>query len=204
MLFFLDLAGVTVFAVSGALAGLHRGLDLLGVIVLAAVTAIGGGTLRDVLLGRTPIFWVAAPVYLYVILATALLTFVVPDFFMGLGSPMLVADAFGLGLFAISGAQIAEAQHRSWIVVVLMGTITGVAGGVMRDLLSGVVPVLLRRDIYASAAMIGIVIYVGLRRGRVKQSLALPIATIIVVAVRLLALRYGWQLPNAQSLGRSP
>src|SRR3984957_19410245 len=202
MLYFFDLAGVTVFAISGALAGLHRGLDLLGIVVLASVTAIGGGTLRDVLLSRTPIFWVAAPSYLYVILVAALLTFVAPGFFIGLGSPMLIADAFGLGLFAISGAQVAEAQNRSWIVIVLMGTMTGVAGGVIRDLLSGVVPVLLRRDIYASAAMVGIVVYLLLRRWRhLRQSLALPIAVAIVVTVRLLALRYGWQLPTAQSIG---
>ena len=202
MLYILDLAGVTVFAISGALAGLHRGLDLFGVVVLASVTAIGGGTLRDVLLSRTPIFWVAAPSYLYVILVAALLTFVAPGFFIGLGSPMLIADAFGLGLFAISGAQVAEAQNRSWIVIVLMGTMTGVAGGVIRDLLSGVVPVLLRRDIYASAAMVGIIVYLLLRRWRhLRQSLALPIAVAIVVTVRLLALRYGWQLPTAQSIG---
>jgi uncharacterized membrane protein YeiH len=202
MLYILDLAGVTVFAISGALAGFHRGLDLFGIVVLASVTAIGGGTLRDVLLSRTPIFWVAAPSYLYVILVAALLTFVAPGFFIGLGSPMLIADAFGLGLFAISGAQVAEAQNRSWIVIVLMGTMTGVAGGVIRDLLSGVVPVLLRRDIYASAAMVGIIVYLLLRRWRhLRQSLALPIAVAIVVTVRLLALRYGWQLPTAQSIG---
>lgn len=201
MLYILDLAGVAVFAISGALAGLHRGLDLLGVLVLASVTAIGGGTLRDVLLSRTPVFWVAAPSYLYVILVTGILASVAPGFFAGFGSPMLIADAFGLGLFAISGAQVAEAQNRSWIVIVLMGTMTGVAGGVIRDLLSGVVPVLLRRDIYASAAVVGIVVYLLLRRWRhLKQSFALPIAVVIVVAVRLLAIRYGWQLPRAESM----
>src|SRR5580698_6749849 len=139
MLYAFDLAGVAVFAISGALAGLHRGLDLLGVVVLASVTAIGGGTLRDVLLARTPVFWTANPAYLYVILVAALLAFIAPDYFTGLQHPMLIADALGLGLFSISGAQVAEEQKRPWIVVVLMGTMTGVAGGVTRDLLSGVV-----------------------------------------------------------------
>ena len=196
MLYILDLAGVAVFAISGALAGLHRDLDLFGIVVLASVTAIGGGTLRDLLLNRTPVFWVAAPSYLYVILVAALLTFIAPGYLVGLERPMLIADALGLGLFAISGAQVAESQRRPWIVVILMGTMTGVAGGVIRDLLSGVVPVLLRRDIYATAAVAGISAYLLLRRCRLDQPLALPISIFIVVAVRLLAIRYGWQLPS--------
>jgi uncharacterized membrane protein YeiH len=109
----LDLTGVAVFAISGALAGVHRGLDLFGIAVVAAVTAIGGGTLRDLVLHRHPAFWVNDPRYLYVILAATVAAVVGEGYLPSLESGLLVADAIGLGLFALSGAQIAEGERRS-------------------------------------------------------------------------------------------
>jgi uncharacterized membrane protein YeiH len=191
----LDLLGVAVFAVSGALAGLHRGLDLFGVTVLASVAAIGGGTLRDILLNRHPVFWIRDPKYLYTILAATALTVLGQNYLPSLETGLLVADAFGLGLCALSGAGIAEASGETRIVVVLMGTMTGVTGGVMRDLLSGVIPVLLRRDIYATAAIAGICLYLLMQRAGVKRSWAFVTGIVSVVAVRLLAITFGWQLP---------
>jgi uncharacterized membrane protein YeiH len=191
----LDLVGVAVFAVSGALAGIHRGLDLFGAAVLAAVTAIGGGTLRDVLLGRHPVFWIKDPRYLYVILAATALA-IAAQGVLPLEHALLIADACGLGLFALSGAQVAEAGRHRAIVVVLMGTMTGVAGGVVRDVLSGTVPVLLRRDIYATAAIGGVCLYLVLQRAGLPRSWAFLIGIASVVTVRLLALAYGWQLPQ--------
>jgi uncharacterized membrane protein YeiH len=108
---------------------------------------------------------------------------------------LLVADAFGLGLFALSGAQIAEADRHAWIVVVLMGTMTGVAGGVVRDLLSGVVPLLLRSDIYATAAIAGICLYLLMQALGLKRFWAFILGVVSVVAIRLLAIAFGWQLP---------
>jgi uncharacterized membrane protein YeiH len=108
LLYVLDLIGVAVFAVSGALAGSRRGLDLFGIAVLAAVTAIGGGTVRDLLLDRHPVFWVKNPLYLYVILAATAIAVLGATYISNLETPLLVADAVGLGLFALSGAQIAE------------------------------------------------------------------------------------------------
>jgi uncharacterized membrane protein YeiH len=166
ILFLLDLTGVVVFAISGALAAGRAGLDLLGVLVLAAVTAIGGGTLRDVLMNRHPIFWMAKPIYLIVICAAGILTVVCAGAFPPLPHVFLVADAFGLGLFAISGAQAAEDAKLSPIIVVLMGMITGSAGGLIRDLLTAKIPLLLQRDIYATAAAGGIVLYLILRACR--------------------------------------
>ncbi len=191
----LDLLGVAVFAISGALAGLHRGLDLFGVTVLASVAAIGGGTLRDILLNRHPVFWIRDPKYLYTILAATALTILGQNYLPSLETGLLVADAFGLGLCALSGARIAEASDQTRIVVILMGTMTGVTGGVMRDLLSGVIPVLLRRDIYATAAIAGICLYLLMQRAGVKRSWAFVAGIVSVVAVRLLAITFGWQLP---------
>jgi uncharacterized membrane protein YeiH len=195
LLYVLDLTGVAVFAISGALAGVHRGLDLFGIAVVAAVTAIGGGTLRDLVLHRHPAFWVNDPRYLYVILAATVAAVVGEGYLPSLESGLLVADAIGLGLFALSGAQIAEGERRSWIVIVLMGTMTGVAGGVIRDLLSGVIPVLLRRDIYASAAIAGIVLYLLLQSAGVRRQWAFIIGILSIVTLRLLARALNWQLP---------
>jgi uncharacterized membrane protein YeiH len=195
----LDLVGVAVFAVSGALAGLHRGLDLFGAAVLAAVTAIGGGTLRDVLLGRHPVFWIKDPRYLYVILAAAAVAMGAQGVLPSVERALLIADACGLGLFALSGAQVAEAGGHSAVVVVLMGTMTGVAGGVVRDVLSGTVPVLLRRDIYATAAIAGVCLYLLMLSLRMRRSWAFLGGIALVVTLRLCALAYDWQLP---ALGR--
>jgi uncharacterized membrane protein YeiH len=195
LLYVLDLVGVAVFAISGALAGIHRGLDLFGVAVLAAVAAIGGGTTRDVLLDRRPVFWLKDAKYLYTILAAAALTIAAQRYLPSVQIALLVADAFGLGLVALSGAQIAEAAGFPRLVIILMGTMSGVTGGVMRDLLSGVVPLLLRRDIYATAAIAGICLYLVLQAAGVKRPWPFLIGIASVVASRLLAIAYHWQLP---------
>jgi uncharacterized membrane protein YeiH len=192
LLYVLDLVGVAVFAISGALAGIHRGLDLFGVAVLAAVTAIGGGTVRDVTLNRHPVFWVQDPNYLYVILLATLGVVLAESEVSSLETGLLVADAVGLGLFALSGAQIVEKDNHAWIVVILMGTMTG---GVIRDLLSGVVPLLLRRDIYATAAIGGITLYLILQRIGVTRPQAFVVGLASTVTLRLLAIAFHWQLP---------
>ncbi len=195
LLYVLDLIGVAVFAISGALAAGRQSLDLLGVLVIASVTAIGGGTLRDLLLNRHPIFWIRNPVYLVVIWAAALLTV----FYVGLYPPpdnaLRLADAAGLALFAMSGAQIAEAAGLSPIIVVLMGTMTGVAGGVLRDILTAQIPLILRGEIYATAAIVGIALYLVLQALGVNRAWAFGTGLIAVVALRLLSIVWGLSLP---------
>jgi uncharacterized membrane protein YeiH len=195
LLYVLDLIGVAVFAVSGALAGSRRGLDLFGIAVLAAVTAIGGGTVRDLLLDRHPVFWVKNPLYLYVILAATAIAVLGATYISNLETPLLVADAVGLGLFALSGAQIAEQDGHAGIVIVLMGTMTGVAGGVVRDILSGIVPMLLRRDIYATAAIAGVFLYLLIQKLGMARAWASIIAMLFIVALRLVSVACNWQLP---------
>jgi uncharacterized membrane protein YeiH len=153
LLYYFDLAGVAVFAASGVLAARDRNLDLLGVIVVAAITAIGGGTLRDLLLNRHPIFWITDAWYLVIIIASALLTVAYVRVRPAPGATLLVADALGLALFALSGAQLAEAAQCPALIVVLMGTMTGVTGGVLRDVITAQVlrPALfetLRRELF--------------------------------------------------------
>jgi uncharacterized membrane protein YeiH len=192
----LDLLGVAVFAVSGALAAGRVGLDLLGVVVIAALTAVGGSTLRDLLLNRHPISWIGDPTYLVVVAVAALLTVVYVGYRPVPDHALLVADAFGLALFAMSGAQVAEGAGLSPIIVVLMGTMTGVAGGVLRDVLSGQIPLILRRDIYATAAIAGITLYLVLQALGARRTWAFGVGLLLVAAVRLLAILWGWQLPT--------
>ncbi len=195
MLYVLDLLGVAVFATSGALAAGRARLDLLGVVVIASVTAIGGGTLRDLLLNRHPIFWIRDPTYLVITTAAAVLTVLAMRLHAPPGNALLVADALGLALFAISGAQIAEAAGLSPIIVVLMGTMTGVAGGVLRDVLTAQVPLILRGDIYATAAIAGIALYLALRALGVPGPWAFGVGLAAVATLRLLAIVWHLRLP---------
>ena len=195
ILYLLDLVGVAVFAVSGVLAARNRGLDLLGVIVIAAITGIGGGTLRDFLLNRYPIFWITDTQYLTVIIASALLTVAYVRVRPPPGKALLVVDAVGLALFALSGAQVAEAAQCPAIIVVLMGTMTGVAGGVLRDVITAQVPLILRRDIYATAAIVGVALYLLLQALGLQRSAAFGVGMAMVIALRLLAIHWGLQLP---------
>ena len=196
LLYTFDLIGVAVFAVSGALAAGRKGLDLIGVVVLAMVTAIGGGTIRDVLLDRHPIFWLANPTYPLVITAAALGTVAYARTWRPPESALLVADALGLALFSVSGAQIAERAGVPVVGGVLLGTVTGAAGGAVRDVLSAEIPLVLRRgDLYASAAIAGTAAYFGLEALGVGRTAATLAGMAIVAAVRLAAIWWQLRLP---------
>ena len=144
----IEFAAVAVCACSGVLAAAGQRFDLFGILVLATVTALGGGTIRDLCLGAYPIFWVQDPDYIVTSLVAALLTFLAARFVRMPHRVLLIADAFGLALFAIVGTEKALAMQPSGVIAVLMGVITGVAGGVMRDVLRREVPVVFRPEIY--------------------------------------------------------
>lgn len=200
ILYLLDLIGVAVFAISGVLAASRSGLDLLGGFALAALTAIGGGTLRDVLLNRHPIFWIRDARYLLVILAAAALTMVYIAFLPPPGNGLLIADALGLALFAISGAQIAEAAGLSPLIVVLMGAMTGTAGGMLRDVMSARVPLIFQQDLYATAAIAGIVVYLVLQKLNLPRSVAISVGVAVILGMRVLAVVWGLHLPRLQAM----
>ena len=195
LLYYFDLAGVAVFAASGVLAARGRDLDVFGVLVVATITAIGGGTVRDLLLDRHPIFWVTDPKYAVVIIVATVLTLAYLRVRPPPGATFLVADAVGLALFSLSGAQLAEAAHCPALVIVLMGTMTGVTGGALRDVITAQVPLVLRREIYATAAVLGIALYLVLGALDVPRPLAVGAGMITVVALRLLAIRWDLHLP---------
>jgi uncharacterized membrane protein YeiH len=196
LLYTLDLIGVAVFAISGALAAGRKHLDLLGVIVLGLVTAVGGGTIRDVLLGRHPIFWLADSAYIVVIIASALMTIAYVRWRPPPAGALLYADAIGLAMFSVTGAQIAERAGLPAVAGIVLGTVTGAAGGAVRDVLSAEIPMVLRRgNLYASAAILGTSVYFILASAGIGRSSATWAGMFIVLAVRLASIRFGLQLP---------
>lgn len=196
----LDLFGVAVFAISGALAAGRKGMDLLGVLVLAMVTAIGGGTIRDVLVDRQPIFWLFDRAYLIVILAAAMLTVAWvrwgPSWRFSGGTVLLIADALGLALFAVSGAQVAERVGLPPFAGIVLGTITGAAGGALRDVLSAEVPMILQRgNLYASAAIAGTGTYFLLVALGAPRPMPTLVGMGVVAGVRLASIWWRLHLP---------
>ncbi len=198
MLIALELIGLVAFAASGALAAVRARLDVFGVVVVALATALGGGIVRDVLLGVAPPTTLRTWPYLTAGAVTALVVFRFHPHLARLRVPILIADAVGLGLFATSGTAIALQHGAPVYTACLVGMTTGIGGGVVRDLLLREIPVVLRRDIYALAALVGAGL-VGL--GHVVHLPQIPttaVAAAAVVIVRLLALRLRWNAPIAR------
>lgn len=192
----LDHIGVAVFAISGALAARRQHMDPFGVLVLATATAIGGGTIRDVLLSGQEVFWIEAESYLHVILIASLITLFLP---LPEGSPLkllTLADAAGLALFTVGGLERALAVNASPTVSVIMGVLTGVAGGMLRDMLAGQVPLILRKEIYASASIIGGISYFLLSYAGVSMQWNAVAAMLICFVIRLAALRWHLSMPS--------
>jgi uncharacterized membrane protein YeiH len=190
-----DLLGVAVFAVSGALAAGRKRLDLLGVVVIATVTAIGGGTTRDVLLDRHPVFWVADPGYLVVITLAALGTVAWSRRYRVPGDALAIADALGLAFFVIGGAQIAEALALPAISIIVMGVITGTFGGLVRDVLTNEIPLILRPgELYATTAIVGVACYLLLALA-LPRPMAAAGGMVTIVLLRLASILWGLRLP---------
>lgn len=191
----LDLLGVGVFAISGVLAAGRKRLDLLGVGTVAAATAIGGGTVRDLLMNRT-VFWFADPSYLIAIIVAAALTMLYVRFRHPPERQLDIADAMGLALFAISGAQIAEAAQLSALIVVVVATITATFGGVLRDLLCNEIPQILQHgNIYASTVIVGSALYVLLQRLGIDRELATLLGMAMIFGLRVAAMVWNLRLP---------
>ena len=195
----LELLGVAVFAVSGVLAAGRKGLDVLGIAIVAVVTAIGGGTLRDVLLGRHPIFWMADPTYLWVILIATGATLVFVRFRQAPSRALLAANALGLAFFTIGGVQVAEQAGQSPAIALLMGTITGVAGGVVRDVLTAEIPLIMRPGrLYATTAIAGAGVYLALVAGGLTRDWAALAGMGTTALIRFAAIIWGLELPTVR------
>ena len=194
--YLIDLIAVGVFAVSGCLAAGRKSLDLVGVFVIAVATAVGGGTVRDLLLDRHPIFWIADANFLYVIAAAVVLTLLYVRLLPPPDQILRIADSVGLSIYAIVGAAFTEDQGRPAVVAVAMGTLTATAGGVLRDLLCNDIPILFREGyLYATAAAAGAACYV-LTQDALGRDGAAYLGMVVVAVLRLGSIVWKWNLPR--------
>ena len=183
------------FAVSGALEAARKQLDIVGFLFVAAVTGIGGGTLRDVLLDRGPVFWVHEPIYLWVTSIAAVATFLIAPHIQRRAVALLWADALGMAVFCVLGARTALDAGAGPAVAVLMGTMTATFGGLIRDVVCTETPLLLKREIYATAAAAGAALLVAGEALGLPVQLATGLGLALAFAIRALALGYGLSLP---------
>jgi uncharacterized membrane protein YeiH len=196
LLYWAGLSAVAVNALTGVLDAGRKQMDLIGVVMVGGATALGGGTVRDVLLGR-PVFWIADQLYLIIALAATLVVFFAVRNLRLPPRLFLIPDAFGLALFSIVGTQIALEWQAPWLVASLLGVITGVVGGVLRDVLCNEVPLIfVRGELYASAAWAGALVLVGLQEWGVSPVVAMWAGMATVLAVRLAAMAFRITLPT--------
>ncbi|WMN63249.1 TRIC cation channel family protein [Vibrio parahaemolyticus] len=197
LLYMIDLFGTAIFAVSGVLLAGRLKMDPFGVIVLGSVTAIGGGTIRDMALGATPVFWITDTTYLWVIFITCLLTMILVRRPKRLAWWVLpVSDAIGLAVFVGIGVEKALAYNASGMVAVIMGVITGCGGGIIRDVLAREVPMVLRSEVYATACIIGGIFHTMAVSMGYDHSTALLAGVISTLVIRLGAIRWHLSLPT--------
>lgn len=194
-----DLAGTFVFALSGAIVGVRHRLDLFGVLVLSFAAGNAGGVTRDLIIGATPPAAIRDWRYVAVSIFAGLITFFWYRSISRLSSPVLVFDAAGLALFAVAGADKALAFHAGPVAAILLGMLTGIGGGMTRDVLVNEVPAVLRTELYAVAALIGAAAVVIGRMLHLPSTGAAVVGAILCFGLRFMAMRRGWQLPVARS-----
>jgi uncharacterized membrane protein YeiH len=194
-----DLTGTFVFALSGATAAVKHKLDAFGIFVLCFVTGNAGGITRDVMIGAIPPAAISEWRYVAVSILAGLIVFFAYPLINRLRSPVQLFDAAGLGLFCVAGAEKALAFHAGPVAATLLGMVTGIGGGMIRDVLVMEVPSVLRTELYAVAALLGAAFTVVGQRLGMPSQVAAPTGAALCITLRLLALRYGWQLPVARS-----
>lgn len=198
-LLIIDILGTFSFAVSGAFLAMQKKLDPFGVLVLSFVTAIGGGTLRDIMIGNLPVGWLRNETATIVIFSSAIATMFFGRFLKQLTTTLFLFDALGLGLFTIVGIELGIDKHFSIGVCIALGTITACFGGVIRDVLLNDVPLLFRKEIYAMACIAGGLIYFLLKKINLNTDVAKTLCILIIFTIRVLAVRYRLSLPRFYS-----
>lgn len=189
------LVAITAEAMSGALAAGRRNMDVFGVAVIAFVTALGGGTIRDMVLGHYPIGWTQHPEYVYLVISAGLLTTLVARHMHHLKRVFLLLDAMGLIAFSLIGCNVAMELNYPPVVVVMAGMLTGISGGILRDVLCNQVPVVFRRELYASVSLAVCLLLLGLTALDVNQNISTAVCFAAGLALRMAAVRFQWRLP---------
>ena len=199
MFYTIDILGTIAFAISGVLIAFNKKMDLFGILIIAFVTAVGGGTLRDLLIGETPVSWMKDMTYTYVIFGSALFAILFRSKINYLRTSLFLFDTIGIGLYTLVGIEKGIIAGLHPIICIALGTITAVFGGVLRDILCNEIPVVFRKEIYATACILGGVTYFILSNFAIKDNIVFIIAVIVVIATRLLAVKFKIALPNIYS-----
>src|SRR6476620_10744488 len=192
----LDLIGTFVFALSGAVAAREKGLDIFGIFSIAFIVACGGGIIRDLCIGAMPPAGLTNWLYLVMVVAATLIGIGFYRWVNIFNQPVLLFDALGLSVFAVSGARKAIVFGHNYEVAILLGTVTAVGGGVIRDILLARIPVILKKEIYASAAMVGAMLVIAGDYLRYSKEIVSAIAIIVCFGLRFLGLHFHWNLPS--------
>lgn len=192
----LDLLGTVAFAISGALAAMNRKLDLFGIFIIAFVTAIGGGTIRDALIGNTPVMWMQNTIYIYLIGVVTIIAIIFRNKIYYLKTSLFLFDTIGLGIFTITGVETGIRNGLEPIVCITLGVMTGTFGGVIRDILCNEIPVIFRKEIYATASIAGAVVFIFLLGLNVDTNIIYIVTSLIIIIIRLVVVKYKISLPT--------
>ena len=196
MFYTIDILGTIAFAISGVLIAFNKRMDLFGILIIAFVTAVGGGTLRDLLLGDVPVSWMTDITYSYVIIGSAIFAIVLRNKINYLRTSLFLFDTIGIGLYTVVGVEKGINAELHPLICIASGTITASFGGVIRDILCNEIPVIFRKEIYATACILGGVVYFLLIKLPIDTNVVFIISGSVVIAIRLLAVKFKIGLPS--------
>ncbi|MFS4456853.1 trimeric intracellular cation channel family protein [Maribacter sp. 2304DJ31-5] len=192
----IDILGTVAFAISGVLVAMEKKLDVFGVFIIAFVTAVGGGTLRDLLIGNTPVGWMKAPIYIFTILITVIVAILFVHQLKHFRKSLFLFDTIGIGLYTMIGIEKGLLAELTPIICIALGTMTASFGGVIRDILCNEIPVIFRKEIYATVCILGGIIYFVLIQFPIDGTIAYIAGILSIIAMRLLAVKFKISLPN--------
>ncbi|MFV8359272.1 trimeric intracellular cation channel family protein [Flavobacterium sp. LS1P3] len=198
MFHLLDIIGTMAFAMSGALTAMNKKMDPFGVFIIAFVTAVGGGTLRDIMIGRTPVGWMLDLKYVYVIIIGFILAIIFRKKFDRLRTSLFLFDTIGLGVFTLIGLEKGINIGLHPFICVALGTMTACFGGVIRDILCTEIPVIFRREIYATICILGGIVFFILREFNFEKDVLYLTTSLVIISVRLMAVKFKWYLPTLE------
>lgn len=199
LIYVLDILGTFSFAISGALVASDKKLDLFGVLIIAFVTAVGGGMLRDVLMNAHPINWIGDLNYLYTIFAAVVFTFLFKSKMIYLGKTMFLFDTIGISVFTLLGLKKGLFFNLHPIIALIMGMLTAVFGGVLRDVLTAKIPLIFEKEVYASACLLGGINYLTLNYFKVDENINFIISAIVIASIRAIAVKFHLELPKIKN-----
>ena len=196
MFYIIDILGTIAFSISGVLVALNKRMDAFGILIIAFVTAVGGGTLRDVLIGDTPVSWMTNMTFVYVVLASTIFAVVFKSKIDYLRKSLFLFDTIGIGLYTVVGVEKGISAGLHPIICIALGTMSACFGGVIRDILCNEIPVIFRKEVYATACILGGIVYFLIKRFPIEGNLVFIIAGLVVIITRILAVRFKLRLPS--------